>query len=326
MKPIALSIGDVNGIGPEVLLKTVYELGSDFKFIITGPYEAIDWWNQSLDLQLPIYKMVDPSDLRPIGVGIWSSTELPAYLPEPGFIRKEAGAIAMQAIEDAVTLCLNGIVPAMVTAPINKESFALAGARHPGHTELLAELCGLSESEVVMMLTDESLRVALTTIHVPLSEVPSLITKDKVFGTIEKVNRYMIQLYKIENPRIHVLGLNPHAGDNGVLGDEEQLIISPAIFDAKEAGIDVWGPFSADAYFGARRWENCDVVIAMYHDQGLIPIKMLSFDKGVNITLGLPFVRTSPDHGTAFDIACENNASPASFIHAVSLANRLTSR
>ncbi len=326
MKPIVLSIGDLNGIGPEVLLKTVAEQGEDFKFIISGPFEAIEWWNQCLGLQLPLYKMYDVSDTREIGIGIWSSGDQTTFLPEPGTICKEAGAIAMQAIQDAVKLCTDGVARGLVTAPINKESFALAGAQHPGHTEFLAELTGTPVSDVMMMLTDESLRIALVTIHVPLSVVPSLITKERVFESIVKLHRHMVTLYKIGNPRIHVLGLNPHAGDNGVLGDTEVNIITPAIKNALLLGIDVIGPFSADAYFGTRYWERSDVVLAMYHDQGLIPIKMLSFDKGINITLGLPFLRASPDHGTAFDIAGKNIASPSSFMHAVSLVNRLTSR
>jgi 4-hydroxythreonine-4-phosphate dehydrogenase len=325
MRPIALSIGDINGIGAEVLLKSMKQLHMDHPFVITGPFHCVEWWNELLDLRLPLYKMVDTSDLRPIGIGVWCSAQLHNYTPEPGITSSEAGHIATKAIEDAVWLCQNGVTRALVTAPINKESFSMAGARHPGHTEFLAELCGIPESEVVMMLTDESLRVALATTHVPLSEVTSLITEERIIGTIDRVHRYMVQLYKIETPRIHVLGLNPHAGDNGVLGDTEKRIIAPAIEKAVSKGIDVTGPFPADAYFGTRRWENSDVVLAMYHDQGLIPIKMLSFDKGVNITLGLPFLRTSPDHGTAFDIAGKNIASPISFIHAVSLVNRLTS-
>jgi 4-hydroxythreonine-4-phosphate dehydrogenase len=323
--PIALSIGDMNGIGPEVLLKSVAHLGTKNTFIITGPFESIDWWNKTLDLHLPLYKMVDASDIRPYGVGVFASAPYSNYLPQPGVTSREAGVIAIKAIEDAVSLCKAGITRGLVTAPINKGSFALAGARHPGHTEFLAELCDIPEDDVIMMLTDEHLRIALATVHVPLSEVPSLITEARIFGTIERLHRYMVQLYKMDKPRINVLGLNPHAGDNGVLGNAEQTIITPAIEKALQIGIDVSGPYSADAFFGTRRWENSDVVLAMYHDQGLIPIKMLSFDKGVNSTLGLPFVRTSPDHGTAFDIAGKNIASPKSFIHAVSLVNRLTS-
>lgn len=325
MTPIALSIGDINGIGAEVLLKSVKQLQMDHIFVITGPFYSVEWWNELLDLRLPLYKMEDSSDLRPIGIGVWCSKQPQNYTPKPGITSSEAGHIATKSIEDAVWLCMNGITRALVTAPINKASFSMAGARHPGHTEFLAELCGIPESDVVMMLTDEFLRVALATKHVPLSEVTSLITEERILGTIERVHRYMVQLYKIDTPRIHVLGLNPHAGDNGVLGDTEQLVITPAIDKALSKGIDVTGPFPADAYFGTRRWEKSDVVLAMYHDQGLIPIKMLSFDKGVNITLGLPFLRTSPDHGTAFDIAGKNIASPMSFIHAVSLVNRLTS-
>ncbi len=326
MKPIALSIGDINGIGPEVLLKALAELRSGASFIITGPFQVVEWWNQALNLQLPVYQMADASDIRQIGIGVWSTLPDQSYVPEPGVTCKAAGEIALQAIRDGVRLCLDGATRGLVTAPINKHSIAMAGAHHPGHTEYLAELSGVHTDDVLMMLTDESLRVALTTIHVPLKDVPGLITEKRVFGTIVKLHQEMARLYKIAKPKIHVLGLNPHAGDNGVLGDEDVKIIAPAIDRAASHDIDVSGPYPADAYFGMRRWEDCDVVLAMYHDQGLIPIKMMSFDKGVNITLGLPFVRTSPDHGTAFDIAGKNIASPSSFMHAVSLVNRLTSR
>ncbi len=325
MKPIALSIGDINGIGPEVLLKTLSDQRSGASCIITGPFHAIEWWNQTLGLGLPVYRMADTSDIRPFGIGVWSSHPSQHYMPEPGVMEKEAGEIALQAIRDGVRLCMDGIARGLVTAPINKHSIAMAGARHPGHTEYLAELSGVLPDDVLMMLTDESLRVALTTIHVPIKDVPQLITEKRVYDTIVKLHHEMTRLYKMASPNIHVLGLNPHAGDSGVLGREEAEIIEPAINRAKKQGIHVSGPFAADAYFGMRRWEDCDVVLAMYHDQGLIPIKMLSFDKGVNITLGLPFVRTSPDHGTAFDIAGRNIASPSSFMHAVSLVNRLTS-
>jgi 4-hydroxythreonine-4-phosphate dehydrogenase len=297
----------------------------DVKFVIAGPFNTVSWWNESIGLGLPLYEMTDPDDHRPIGIGVWSSISTSNYTPEPGKTSQEAGSIATLAIKDAVWLCLQGVTRGMTTAPINKESFTLAGSRHPGHTEYLAELAGVPEEDVLMMLTDESLRVALTTIHIPIADVAGNMSEPKVFDTINTLHKSMVRLYKIASPKIHVLGLNPHAGDGGVIGSEEASIIEPAIRRSVAAGIDAAGPFPADAYFGMRRWQNCDVVLAMYHDQGLIPIKMLSFDKGVNITLGLPFVRTSPDHGTAFDIAGKNIASPTSFMHAVSLVNRLTS-
>lgn len=323
-KPIVLSIGDLNGIGPEVLLKSVKSV-SEHRYIICGPFTAVSWWNQELGLSLPLYAMKHPDDVRPLGIGVWSSLSDVDFIPNPGMISQVAGKIAISAIADAVQLCRDGNVRGLVTAPISKESFSLAGSRHPGHTEFLAELCGIDTDDAVMVLTDEELRVALATIHVPLEKVAGLLTENRITRIIDIIHRELQSRYKIGHPRIHVLGLNPHAGDGGVLGDAEIKIISPAIELSKKSGIDVSGPYPADAYFGMKRWVNCDIVLAMYHDQGLIPIKMKSFDKGVNLTLGLPFVRTSPDHGTAFDIAGRNNASPTSFMHAISLVNRLTS-
>lgn len=325
VKPIVLSIGDINGIGPEVLLKSLQHVPSDQRFIICGPFDAVLWWSNHVGLSLPLYQMATPEDVRPLGIGVWSTDSVNDPVPTPGLVSKEAGQVAMDAIRDAVRLCLDGHARGLVTAPISKESFALAGSNHPGHTEFLAELCSIEEQDAVMVLTDEELRVALATIHVPLEKVAGLITKERLVRIVSIVHHELINKYKMDHPRIHVLGLNPHAGDGGVLGDAEITVISPAIAQSKANGIDVAGPFAADAYFGMQRWKQCDIVLAMYHDQGLIPIKMRSFDKGVNLTLGLPFVRTSPDHGTAFDIAGRNNASPASFIHAISLVNRLTS-
>lgn len=325
MVPVVLSIGDINGIGPEVLLKSLQSETPDHRYVISGPYSAVNWWNEHLGLSLPLYKMQRQDDIRPSGFGVWSSVSDEQIRPLPGSVSANAGRIAMAAVEDAVRLCLDGHAKALVTAPISKEAIALAGSKHPGHTEFLAELCGVDDRDVIMVLTDEELRVALATIHVPLSQVPALITQAHLERVLNNINVEMKRRYNIDNPRIHVLGLNPHAGDGGVLGDAEANVIFPAISTCRQAGIDVTGPFSADAYFGMRRWADCDIVLAMYHDQGLIPIKMKSFDKGVNLTLGLPFVRTSPDHGTAFDIAGRNIASPTSFIHAISLVNRLTS-
>lgn len=323
-KPIVLSIGDLNGIGPEVLLKSLKSFGKH-RYIICGPFGAISWWNEKLDLSLPLYAMNCPDDVRPLGIGVWFSRPDDDLVPNPGMISHAAGTISKHAITDAVQLCMDGHARGLVTAPISKESFSLAGSKHPGHTEFLAELCGIDTEDAVMVLTDEELRVALATIHVPLENVAGLLTESRITRILGIIHRELRSRYKIEYPRIHVLGLNPHAGDGGVLGDAEIKIISPAIELSKKSGIDVSGPYPADAYFGMKRWVNCDIVLAMYHDQGLIPIKMKSFDKGVNLTLGLPFVRTSPDHGTAFDIAGRNNASPTSFMHAISLVNRLTS-
>ncbi len=238
----------------------------------------------------------------------------------PGVLSAEAGRAAFDIIVRAVADVRNADVDAIATAPVNKEAFRLAGLPWSGHTDLLAHLTGASH--VAMMFHSEPLRVVLATVHVPLADVPRLLTQSVMEKTIALTARELPRFDKIQ-PRIAVAGLNPHAGEHGLFGREDMDVIAPAIEACRARGIDVTGPFPADTVFVRARKGDFDVVVACYHDQGLIPVKLLAFGQAVNVTLGLPIVRTSVDHGTAFDIAGKGIADPESMIAAVLLAARL---
>jgi 4-hydroxythreonine-4-phosphate dehydrogenase len=244
----------------------------------------------------------------------------PPHAFTPGVLSAEAGRAAYDVIVRAVADARSGLVDAIATAPINKEAFRLAGLKWNGHTDLLAHLTGAEH--VAMMFDSDKLRVVLATVHVALADVPKTLNEEGLRATIELTARELPR-FGISKPRIAVAGLNPHAGEHGLFGDEEQRIIGPAIDACRKLGIDVHGPFPADTIFVRAVRGEFDVVVACYHDQGLIPVKLLAFGEAVNVTLGLPIVRTSVDHGTAFDIAGRGIADPGSMIAAVRLAARL---
>jgi 4-hydroxythreonine-4-phosphate dehydrogenase len=223
-------------------------------------------------------------------------------------------------IRRAVEIVINKQVDAIVTAPISKESLKMAGFKWPGHTEMLASLT--KTKDYAMMLIGEPLTVILVTIHTALKKVPGLITRQKILKTI-RLAKKACNMLGIKNPIIAVAGLNPHAGEAGIFGDEEIKKIIPAVKEAVKEGIPVSGPYPPDTVFHKAYKGDIDIVVCMYHDQGLIPLKMIAFDKGVNVTVGLPFIRTSPDHGTAYDIAWKGIANPSSMIEAIKLAARL---
>lgn len=240
---------------------------------------------------------------------------------KPGGISKQAGQAAMKAVEKGIELCMQGETQALVTAPISKEAVNLAGYYIPGHTEFLAEKTGTEN--YMMLLVYEELRVGLVTTHIPVAEVSNVILTGNVLSSIRMMNKTLRNDFNIDKPKIAVLGLNPHAGDGGVIGNEEIEHIAPAIEEAKTSGIQAMGPHPADGFFGNEKYKEFDAVLAMYHDQGLVPFKTLSFGSGVNVTGGLPIIRTSPDHGTAFDIAGKDKANPDSFVEAYKLALKL---
>jgi len=240
---------------------------------------------------------------------------------KPGHPSKKSGSQAIQFLEEAVEMANSNIVDAIVTAPISKEACRSAGFKFPGHTEFLASRA--KTKNFAMMLVGDKLRVVLVTRHLALKDVARVLTIDKIYQTIKLTNKSLKKQFNIAQPKIAVLGLNPHAGEGGMLGAEEKNIILPAIKKAKQNKINATGPYPADALFYQAKDGKFDAIVCMYHDQGLIPLKMLAFDTGVNVTLGLPFVRTSPDHGTAFDIAGKNKANPASMIAAIRLAIEL---
>jgi len=240
----------------------------------------------------------------------------------PGILSAAAGRAAYDAVVRAVDNAQRGVVDAITTAPINKEAFRLAGLSWPGHTELLADLTGVRH--VAMMFHSEALRVVLATVHIPLAEVPRALTADRLDATIALTARELPR-FGVARPRIAVAGLNPHAGEHGLFGAEESQSIEPAIDACRARGIDVQGPLPGDTVFVRAVRGEFDVVVACYHDQGLIPVKLLALGRAVNVTLGLPIIRTSVDHGTAFDIAGKGLADPASMIAAVLLAAKLAS-
>ena len=240
---------------------------------------------------------------------------------EPGILSAEAGRAAYDAICAAVRDALDGRVSAIATAPVNKLGFARAGLHWKGHTDLLADLT--HAPRVAMMFWSEPLKVVLATVHVPLAEVPRLLTR-ALLGDIIDLTARELPRFGVVRPRLALAGLNPHAGEEGLLGSEETQILCPAVEDARGRGIAIDGPFPGDTIFGRATRREFDAVIACYHDQGLIPVKLLAFGRAVNVTLGLPIVRTSVDHGTAFDIAGKGIADPSSMIEAVLLAARLS--
>lgn len=324
----AWTIGDIHGIGPEIVLKSFREIDhSTCKPIAVGSVEALRFYNRELDLGVKINEFRSFRDLE--NAADFPDNELPVIsvaeptsLVNPGAVSAEAGHIAMKAIDTAARLCLEGKVRAMVTAPVHKEAIAKAGYANTGHTDFLADLCDVTAP--IMLFHDRlsSLTVALATVHVPLLSVPGLIRSMDLESFLLRLSRSLRTDFNIPSPRIAVLGLNPHASDGGVMGSEEETVIAPWI--EKLAGKEsIEGPFPADGFFGAGMFRNYDAVVAMYHDQGLLPFKVLSFETGINVTTGLPVVRTSPDHGTGFDIAGLGKASSTSFIEAALLAEQI---
>ena len=309
--PIAITMGDPCGIGPEIVLKA-FATGLPAPALVVGDPALLAREAARLRLPLAIETIDTPADLSAAAGSADRARRVPvlacAQVPPlaAGAVDARAGEAAYRSILSAAGLALRGEVRAVVTAPISKEAMHLAGHDHPGHTELLAELAG--GVPVRMMLANAELRTVLVTIHLALREAIDALSTARVLETIEITDR-ALRAAGIARPRIAVAGLNPHAGEAGRFGREEIALIAPAVERARALGIDASGPHPPDTVFmRARGFGTFDVVVAMYHDQGLIPVKYLGIDEGVNITIGLPFVRTSPDHGTAFDIAGRTDA------------------
>ncbi len=319
MKRIAITIGDPGGVGPEVALKAVLsaEVLRICNPVLIGDRAVIE---EAAKLAREGRKGV-----KPAGHGLPDNIEV-IYVQGStrGFVKRRPTASGGRAcvgyIRKAVELAMDGRVDALVTAPISKEALRLGGFPWPGHTEMLAEFT--ATEQYAMMLVGGPLRVVLVTIHAALKKVPSLVTKVNVLKTIRLAKR-ACDMLGIREPRIAVAGLNPHAGESGILGNEEREAISPAVASAKEEGIPAEGPYPPDVIFHKAYKGEVDMVVCMYHDQGLIPLKMIAFDRGVNVTIGLPIIRTSPDHGTAYDIAWKGVANPSSMIEAIRMAVRL---
>ena len=318
---IAITMGDAAGIGPEITLKLLARDDLPVRPLVIGDPEILTMTAGRLGLDLDVRVVDAPKDATgaPGIVDVIAPAE-PLADVSPGRLSVDAGAAAYAYIRHAIDLANEGQIAAIVTAPINKEALTLAGVPYPGHTEMLADFSGADE--IAMMLANDELRVVLVTIHVGLRDAIDLITIDNELAAIRLADRGA-RSYGIDHPRVAVAGLNPHAGEGGQFGREEIDIIKPAIEKARAEGIDASGPWPGDTVFMQARKGRFDIVVAQYHDQGLIPVKYLGLEDGVNVTLGLPFVRTSPDHGTAFDIAGKGIADAASMFTAFNHALRL---
>jgi 4-hydroxythreonine-4-phosphate dehydrogenase len=321
---IAVTMGDPSGIGPEIIVKALADpdLSALCRPLILGDRAALERALAVTGLPLQIQTVLDTGPLKtePGVLYLRELSSLTADDMEYGRPSAAGGDASYRYICEAARLCIAGEVKAMATGPINKESMNGAGHNFPGHTELLAQLTGTDQ--VVMMLAGERLRVTLVTIHEALSRVPSLVTFQRVLDTIRITDRALARFF-CPTPRIAVLALNPHCGEGGLFGSEEREIIAPAVAAARAEGIDAVGPLSADTLFHFALSGAYDAVVCMYHDQGLIPLKMIHFDDGVNVTLGLPIIRTSVDHGTAYDLAGTGRASAESMKAALVMAAQM---
>ena len=315
---IGITQGDINGIGYEVILKTLSEsrVLDAFVPVIYGSPKVAAFHRKQLDIQginLNIINSVEELNPKRINIINCSDDEIKVEL---GRSTEEAGKAAFAALEQATEDLKKGALDAIVTAPINKKNIQSADFHFPGHTEYLEEKFGTGTPSLMLLLNDV-MRVAVVTGHIPVAEVSNALTKELITEKLLVFNKALKEDFMIVRPRIAVLGLNPHAGDEGVIGDEEQKTIIPALKEAEKQGVVCVGPYAADGFFGSGQFSKFDGILAMYHDQGLIPFKTISMDSGVNFTAGLSVIRTSPAHGTAYDLAGKNMASEDSFRQAI---------
>ena len=314
---IGISVGDVNGIGLEVILKTLSE-AKIFDYctpIVYGHTKVASYHRKALGISDFTFNVIGSAEAaNPKKANLINCWEEDVKI-ELGVANETGGKYALLSLEKATEDLIGGQIDALVTAPINKHNIQSENFSFPGHTEYLQERS--KSKDVLMFLMNDNLRVGVVTGHIPVADVPQSITKEKIVKKLQLMNESLKKDFWIEKPKIAVLGLNPHAGDNGLLGKEEQEIISPAIQEAFDKGIICFGPFPADGFFGKGSYKQFDGVLAMYHDQGLIPFKTIAFGSGVNYSAGLSVVRTSPDHGTGYDIAGKDLADPSSFMEAI---------
>lgn len=314
---VGISQGDINGIGLEVIIKTFLDpqMLEICTPVVFSSAKTASFHRKALNIEdFSFNQIKDISEINHKRANLINIYEEEMNI-ELGKQTEIGGKYALKSLEAAVYALAQGKVHVLVTAPINKENIQSPDFNFPGHTEYLDEKFGNGNS--LMFLVNDTLRVAVVTGHIPVTQVAHALTMEKILKKIQVLNKSLIEDFEVRKPKIALLGLNPHAGDNGVIGHEEQNIIIPAINKAKEEGMLVYGPYPADGFFGNSTYKNFDAVLAMYHDQGLIPFKTIAFNSGVNFTAGLPIVRTSPDHGTAYDIAGKNIASEESFRRAI---------
>ena len=315
---VGITQGDSNGIGYEVIIKALADprILEQFTPVIYGSSKLFGFYRKTI----PEVEQMDTNAIGSASEAHEKRVNIVNCLPdstfaEPGQATSESAKSAITALSTALRELKEGKIDVLVTGPINKKAMSNEGFGFPGHTEYIQNAFGVKD--VLMFMVSHRLRLAVVTGHIPLKEVPSAITEEKILSKLRLMNESLKQDFVIDQPRIAVLSLNPHSGDGGLLGTEEQEIIIPAIKKANDEGILAFGPFSPDGYFGLSHYENFDATLAMYHDQGLAPFKALSFEDGVNFTAGLPVIRTSPDHGTAFEMAGRDQADPRSMRAAI---------
>ncbi|MCO5159720.1 MAG: 4-hydroxythreonine-4-phosphate dehydrogenase PdxA [Mesorhizobium sp.] len=325
---LALSIGDPSGIGPDIVIAAWLRRREEHlpPFVLLADPEHLNARARRLGVALPIAETTIDLAASAFGRALPVISLDNRFIDTPGASNVGNAAGIVEAIDHSVGFVLDGKAEAIVTLPIAKKTLYEAGFAYPGHTEYLAHLASEAtgrQETAVMMIAGPDLRTVPVTIHIPISEVPSALTAGLILATARIVARDLRDRFGIANPRLAVLGLNPHAGEGGTIGTEDEEIILPAVEQLRHEGIDAFGPAPADTMFHPRARAGYDAALCMYHDQALIPAKMLAFDEAVNVTLGLPFIRTSPDHGTAFDIAGTGKARPDSLIAALKLARSL---
>ncbi|MBV6427808.1 MAG: D-threonate 4-phosphate dehydrogenase [Haliscomenobacter sp.] len=313
---IGITIGDINGIGLEVILKTLAnpQIINFCTPVVYGSTKVISYHKNIVGIDFHFNSIQRAERMPTDKINILNCWQENVNITL-GKATEMGGQYAIKSLECATKDLKQGLIDALVTAPIHKEAMQMAGFPYPGHTEYLTKELGVDES--LMFLVADQLRVGLVTNHLPLKDVAGQITKERILKKIQIMEASLRIDFGIDRPTIAVLGLNPHAGDGGVIGDEDDRIIRPAVIECKKNGLLVVGPFPADGFFGSGGYKKFDAILAMYHDQGLIPFKLLTFGGGINFTAGLPGVRTSPDHGTAFDLAGKNEADPDSFREAL---------
>lgn len=317
---VGITLGDVNGIGPEIIMKALKDIRilNDITPVIYGSSKIISFYKKMLQIHEFSYQNCQTgANIQNQKINIVNCWNEDVDI-QPGASNVTGGKYALQSLEAATADLADGKIDVLVTAPFSKDAMKSAGFDFPGHTEYLAKYSNVDEA--LMILASPFLRVALVTTHIPINEVSKSLTKDTILSKIKVFENSLKRDFNLVRPKIAVFGLNPHAGENGKIGTEEQELIIPAINAAKSEGILAYGPFAADGFFGSNARNQFDGVLAMYHDQGLTAFKALSFEDGVNFSAGLPIVRTSPDHGTAFDIAGKNLASESSFRSAIYMA------
>jgi len=319
---LAVSMGDPAGVGPEIVLQAFRQGAVAEGFLVVGDTDVLEACAAALSLRLPIRSISGPGDLQPGCLNVMDAGAIRRADFTPGKVFRECGAAARSYVEAGVRLALEGAVEALVTLPVNKEAVRLSDPGFSGHTELIAGLC--NARRVAMLLYSPRLAVSHVSTHVSLRQAIEAVRPQRVEEVIHLTAAFLSRLGG--RARLAVAGLNPHAGEAGAFGSEEQQVITPAVEAARARGVDVAGPLPPDTVFIRAERGEFDAVVCMYHDQGHIPMKLLDFDGAVNVTLGLPIVRTSVDHGTAFDIAWKGTASTKSYVAAVALARRLSAR